>query len=523
MLTNRPEFAQADLAVLARAGVPFSIYNTSAPGQVQHLVKDAGARVLITEQALLPLVRESVDGLVEHIIVIDGVAPAGTIPLTALMDQALPGRTEPPGPANGDLATIIYTSGTTGPSKGVQLSHRNVLTACLSHIEGLGLPASGRVISWLPAAHMAERMAHYYLPLVLGLEVTYCPNMREITEYLGEVRPTWFTAVPRVWEKLKGSMDAHLLQLAPGERAEIEDAMASSRELFWLTQQDRTVPPDLRERVAAADRTYFCDLRERLGLDRAEALLVGAAPTPIEVLEFFHVIGLPIAELWGLSESSALGTMNPLGRVRVGTVGTPLPGVRLRIAPDGEVQLRGESVMVGYRNLPAVSAEAFTTDGWLRTGDLGELDDHGYLRILGRKKELIINSSGKNMSPIVIEDAVKAGSPLIGQVVVQGDGRPYNVALILLDPEYAFAWAAQRRLQAADLAELVEDPDVIAEVSAGVQQGNARLSRVEQVKRFALLGADWQPGGQELTPTMKLRRSVITANYAATIESLYRP
>ncbi|MDE3071048.1 MAG: AMP-binding protein, partial [Acidobacteriota bacterium] len=260
-----------------------------------------------------------------------------------------------------------------------------------------------------------------------------------------------------------------------------------------------------------------------LGLDEAVAVHVGAAPSSLEVLEFFHALGIPLAELWGLSETCGLVTSNTPWDTRLGTVGRPLPGFDVRLAADGEVLVRGVGVMAGYRNLAEQTAEAIDPEGWLATGDIGELDDDGYLRIVDRKKELIINAAGKNMSPAEIEGKLKAATPLIGHAVAIGDRRPYNVALIVLDPDFARAWAAGRGIEDVDLAALSADRELIAAVQAAVDEANRRMARTEQIKRFRVLPDDWQPCGQELTPTMKLRRRPIEERYASEIEALYAP
>jgi long-subunit acyl-CoA synthetase (AMP-forming) len=269
------------------------------------------------------------------------------------------------------------------------------------------------------------------------------------------------------------------------------------------------------------DEAPLRELRERLGLDRLEALNVGAAPTPREVIEFFHAIGLPLAELYGLSETTAIGACNPAARVKIGTVGPAVPGVGIRLAEDGEVEIKGDCVTPGYRNQEELTREAFTPDGWLRTGDIGTLDEDGYLSIVDRKKELIINAAGKNMSPSLIESRLKSATPLIGSVVAVGDRRPYNVALIVLDPDAAAAFAREGGLGERSPAELAAEPRLVEEIGAAVERANRALSGVEQVKRFKVLAAEWQPGGDELTPTMKLKRKPIAEKYAREIEELY--
>lgn len=298
-------------------------------------------------------------------------------------------------------------------------------------------------------------------------------------------------------------------------------AIAAAREKVRLEQAGRPVPTDLAEQVARADASFFSMVRGMLGLDEAVAVNVGAAPTPPEVLEFFHAIGLPLGELWGMSETTGSGTVNPLGRMKIGSVGPAVPGVEIKLGPDGEVFIRGDVVMAGYRNLPEKTAEVLDRDGWLATGDVGELDADGYLRIVDRKKELIINSAGKNMSPANIESTLKGASPLIGQVCVVGDRRPFNTALVVLDADFAPVWAAQQGLTRATLAELAAEPVMRAAVEEGIERANALLSRVEQVKKFHIVPGDWAPGGDELTPTMKLKRRPIADKYEREIDAMY--
>jgi long-subunit acyl-CoA synthetase (AMP-forming) len=376
------------------------------------------------------------------------------------------------------------------------------------------------VISWLPTAHIAERAFGYYLPVLSGAAITTCANPREIIAVLPKVRPHFFFAVPRIWEKMKSGIEAQLAGLPAAQREPVEQAVRAAVEKVQLEQAGRPVPPELAARVAQADGEIFGPLRAMLGLDEAAVVGTGAAPTPQDVLEFFHGIGILLGEGWGMSETCGVGTVNPPGKVRLGTVGKPAPGIEIKLAADGEVLIRGDNIMVGYRNQPDKTAETMVEGGWLATGDIGEFDDGGYLRIVDRKKELIINAAGKNMSPANIEGTLKGGSSLIGQVCVIGDRRSYNTALLVLDPEYAAAWAKQHGIDAAGDA-LAGHPQVVAAVQAGVDAANAKLSRVEQVKKFTILPGDWPPGGDELTPTMKLKRKPIAAKYEAAIERMY--
>ena len=338
---------------------------------------------------------------------------------------------------------------------------------------------------------------------------------------LPEVRPQWFFAVPRIWEKLKAGLETMVHGQPEEQRAPLEAALADAVAKVRLEQAGEPVPEDLAARVAAADATYFSTWRGMLGLDEVIAINVGAAPTPVEVLEFFHAIGLPLSELWGMSETCGAGTVNRPGAIRIGTVGPPAPNVEIGLAEDGEVLVRGGIVMRGYRNKPEQTAETIDSEGWLHTGDIGAWDDAGHLRIVDRKKEIIINAAGKNMSPANIEAHLKSAHPLIGQACCIGDARPYNTALIVLDSDFAPMWAKQQGIEDTSLEALADDPLVIAEIQKGVDAANEHLARVEQIKRFLIVHGDWLPGGDELTPTMKLKRKPIGEKYAADIEALY--
>jgi long-chain acyl-CoA synthetase len=525
MFSNRPEFHLADLAVMMLGAVPYSIYSTSAPEQIAYVVNDAGSRVAIIEDAFLDVFQAARADLpaLETVVVLEGARGEGT---TAWVDVegADPGfdvdaAWREVGPD--DLLTLIYTSGTTGPPKGVELVHRNLLAAVESIEAMIQFPDGAKVISWLPSAHIAERAAHHYLPIVYAMTITCCDNPREVVSYLPLVKPTWFFAVPRIWEKLKAGLEAMLAGQPDEQREPAQAALDAAIRKVELEQAGEPVPEELAAAVAAADAQMFAGLRAMLGLDEVVSVNVGAAPTPREVLVFFHAIGIELAELWGMSETCGSGCCNPPGKVRIGTVGPPAPGVEITLADDGEVLMRSPVVMRGYRNQPEGTAEALDPEGWLHTGDIGEFDDHGYLRIVDRKKELIISAAGKNMSPANIEATMKGASPLIGQVAAIGDGRPYNTALIVLDSDFAPAWAAQNGLEGVPLEELAADERMRAAIQAGIDAGNARLARVEQVKKFTIVPGDWAPGGDELTPTMKLKRRPIAEKYAAEIDAMY--
>jgi len=516
MLVNRPALHLTDCAAMHLGATCFSIYNTSSPEQVEYVVENAGNRVLVTEQAFLDTVlaaRDKVDSL-EHVVVIDGEAPEGTIPIAELEEMGDPGfdfeatwRSVEPD----DVLCLIYTSGTTGPPKGVQLTHSNMLSVWRACDEIRQVEPGGRGISFLPSAHIADRWAGLYAQMIYGTTIYCCPNPREMVAYSIEVRPTAWGGVPRIWEKLKAALEAGMAaEQDPEKREAVEQAMEIGLRRADA-YMDGGVPDDLQAEWERADEQVLAKIRAMLGLDQVESFVVGAAPTPPEVLKFFLALGIEICETWGMSETTAIATFNPPGKIRVGTVGPPIPGTEVKLAEDGEVMVRGPQVMAGYRNMPEKTAEALSDDGWLLTGDIGEFDEEGYLRIVDRKKELIINAAGKNMSPANIETKLKAASTLIAQAIAIGDNRPYNVALIVLDPETLAARGAS-----------AGDPAVAEEIAKAVEEGNSRLSRVEQIKRFEVLDGEWLPGGDELTPTMKLKRRPIERKYGAEIEALYR-
>jgi len=525
MLSNCPEFHLCDLAAMMIGATPFSIYNTYSPEQIEYLLTDADAKIVMCEQQYLPQIlqaRAQVPNL-EHVIVVDGEAPEGTIALSEV-EGSDPGFDVEASVAQlqpSDVLTLIYTSGTTGPPKGVQLIHRNLLAAVEGLDELIEFPRDGRVISWLPAAHVAERNAHHYLPVVFGLQITCCDDPRQVLSYLPEVRPSWFFAVPRIWEKLKAGLETMMAAQPDEEQKRMQTALDAALRKVRLQQSGEEVPEALAEQVNKADAEIFAGLREMLGLDQVEAINVGAAPTPVEVLEFFHAIGLPLSELWGMSETCGAGTVNPTSKIKIGTVGPPAPGVQIKLDTDGEVLMKSDVVMVGYRNLPEKTAETFTEDGWLRTGDIGAFDEDGYLMIVDRKKELIISAAGKNMSPANIEAALKSSSPLIGQACCIGDRRQYNTALIVLDADFAPAWASGQGIEGTSLEQLAGNERVREEVQKAIDSANVKLARVEQVKRFTIVPGDWLPSGDELTPTMKLKRKPIAEKYAAEIDSMY--
>jgi long-subunit acyl-CoA synthetase (AMP-forming) len=474
MLLNRPEFHLVDTAVLHAGAIPFSLYNTSSLEQVQEVLDNADPVVAFTERALLPLVAAAARDrpALRHVVLVDG-RDHKAISLPDLEERGGAGldlRAAARATDPGDVATIVYTSGTSGRPKGVELTHANLLAAARAAQERLELAPHGRLVSYLPAAHIVDRwQSHYHGSLGLGCTVTSVADPRHVLAVLPDARPTVWGGVPRVLEKLRAALI----------RRGVDDPGG-------LT---------IEERIA---------LRDRLGLGDLRWLAGGAAPMPAPVLEYFGLLGIPVAEIWGMTETAGPALANPPRAIRDGTCGLPVEGLELRLAGDGELLVRGPMIMRGYRGERERTRRAFTSDGWLRTGDIAAMDEDGYVSIVDRKKDLIISSAGKNMAPARIERILAAGDPRISVVVVIGDSRPYNVALVVLDGEVSIA-----------------APGIRDAVSLAIAEGNRRLARAEQVKRWTILPGPWKQGGDEITPTGKPRRAAIATKYAEEIEALY--
>ncbi|AEF41089.1 AMP-dependent synthetase/ligase [Hoyosella subflava] len=528
MLTNRPEFHIADTAILHLGAGAFSVYNSSPAEQIQYIFRNADNRVVICEPQFLDTVRQASEGTaVEHIVCVDSedTAPAGTMSLAALdelgdptFDFGATWRAVQPS----DLATIIYTSGTTGPPKGVELTHANLMTQ-ITAVETLITPEDDdTVISYLPDAHAANRIAAHYRSVATGTQVITVDDPKKVIEALVSLRPTIFGAVPAIWYKLKARLDAALAAETGAKKSLALWALATGTKVATLKSDGKSIPPLLAVQHRVADKLVLSKFRERLGMDNLRVALSGAAPIAPDVMAFVLGLGLPVSEVWGMSETALIVTYNPLSSPRIGTVGTTIRGMRVALAEDGEVLVKGPQIMRGYRGDPEKTAEAIDSDGWLHTGDLGQLDSDGYLTIIDRKKEIIINAAGKNMAPSNIEGTVKVSCPLAGSVVAVGDNQKYIVALITLDPDAAAAFAEAHGISNVDPAELSVHPDLVAAVQAGIDAANERLSRVEQIKKFTILPTFWEPGSEELTPTMKLKRKPIAKKYSGEIEALYR-
>ncbi|MBF6353860.1 long-chain fatty acid--CoA ligase [Nocardia higoensis] len=524
MLTNRPEFNLVDTAALHLGATPFSVYNTSSPEQITHQFGNAGNKVVVTEQAFLEVIKATgVD--IEYIVVVDGPA-TGTLTLADLaanpaadfdFDAAWRAVT------NTDLATLIYTSGTTGPSKGVEITHANALAQITALVSGpLRVGLDDRAVSYLPAAHVADRISGHTINLVTGIQITTVPDPREIAAALPDARPTTFFGVPRVWQKIKGGVEAKLAAEASPVKKKlalwaVDTGVAAAR--ADLAGKGRPALLSLQHKLA--EKLVLSKLRAALGFDELKVAASGAAPIPAETLEFYLGLGFTVSEVWGMSETTGVGTYTELDKPRPGTVGRVVDGAEIKLAEDGEVLIRGPIVTRGYRGMPDKTAEAIDDEGWLHTGDVGTIDDDGYLTIIDRKKELIINEAGKNIAPSNIENAVKAVSSLVSQVVAIGEAKPYITALIALDPDMLALRAKDFGATDADFATLTARREIIDEVHAAVKAGNTKLSRVEQIKRFTVVDSVWEPGGDELTPKMSLKRKPIAEKYATTIAELY--
>ncbi|MGN0123534.1 MAG: AMP-dependent synthetase/ligase [Rhodococcus sp. (in: high G+C Gram-positive bacteria)] len=524
MLTNRPEFHLLDTAAFHLGAVPFSIYNSLTAEQISYVLGNAGNRVMIAEEQFVPVLRQAIgDTKVEHLVCIDG-KPEGTISLDDLEAAADPSfdfdaswkAVQPP-----DLLTLIYTSGTTGPPKGVELTHANLLAELEATSSYLPTGPDDRILSYLPDAHIANRWGSHYSSLYSGMQITTLDDLKQAITVLPSLRPTLFGAVPQVWYKLKAAIDKTLAEeSSPIKKKLALWAIDVGRKRARLQSDGKPVPRTLEVQHAVADRLVLSAIRGKLGLDQVRAAVTGAAAISPEVLEFVLALGIPCSEVWGMSETSCVVTMNRPGAIRIGTVGQAVPCAQLRIAEDGELLVSGPLLMKGYRNDPEKTSDAIDSDGWLHTGDIGEIDADGYVRLIDRKKEIIVNAAGKNMSPANIEGALRAACPMLGGAVAIGNDRPYNVALLALDPDALAVFAEQHGLSGTH-EELSRHPVVLESIAKSVEEANSKLSRVEQIKKYTVLPTIWEPSGDELTPTMKLKRKPIDAKYAEEIDKLY--
>ncbi|WP_101786864.1 AMP-dependent synthetase/ligase [Nonomuraea indica] len=531
MMVNRSEHVLADLGAVHAGGVGCTVYSTFAPDQIAFVADDAGVRYAVlggpADLTRWEPVLDRLPGL-RRVIMLEG-APAGerfmswddflALGRSALAadPEAVEARWRAVTPE--DVVTVLYTSGTTGMPKGVPLTHHNVLYEVEATNRMTALPELGTQISYLTYAHIAERVLSLYLPLAKASHVHFCTDLANLGATLGQVRPMLFFGVPRVWEKMMARLLAVLATQPQEQQEAVRRAMAAGLAYVEAGQYGNTVTPEVRAAFEEADRSLLSIVRGMIGFDRARWTATGAAPLPAEVQRFFAGLGLKVIDVYGMTETTGAFTANSPDCYRLGSVGRAEPGAEVRIAEDGEILTRSPLNTRGYLNRPDGTAELIDDDGWLHTGDIGTVDDDGFYRVIDRKKELIITSGGENISPAGIENQLKE-HPLIGQALAYGDNRPYPVAVLTLDAEVAPGWAAARGIEGS-LAELAAHPEVLKEVEAAVAAANDRLARVQQVKRWALLGAEWTAETEELTPSLKLKRRVIHAKYADVIEGLY--
>jgi long-chain acyl-CoA synthetase len=534
--TNRPEHVIADAAAFHAGCTPVSLYNTLSPDQIHYIAEHCEAKVAVVENRDFMKrweeIRSRLPNL-EHIVMLEDAEDFGhvgnVVSWESLLERGHHERAEDPGAFDAtwrqvqpeDIATVIYTSGTTGPPKGVVLTHHNVMYA-LAATDSMGvIVESPTAVSYLPLAHIAERMFSHYLALHFVAEAYYCPDPTQLLDYVQEARPSAFLAVPRVWEKIHAGLLAKINAEEDERKRKIAlAALDVGRQVARRQRRGAPIPLRLRAKHALFDRLVFAKIRHGVGMDRCELAASAAAPISEDVLEFFLSIGVPIYEVYGLSETTGGTNFNRPGAMKIGTVGQPLPGQEVRLADDGEVLIRGPNVMPGYYKNEEATRGAIDEEGWLHTGDLGSIDREGYLRIVGRKKEIIITAGGKNIAPNNIEGLLKE-HPLVGQAAVIGDRRPFVSTLIVIDHEAAPVWAQQQGIEFTDLEAFARDERVEAEIQRAVDAANQKLSQVEQVKKFTILPTEWTAESEELTPTLKLKRRVIEEKYADEIEALY--
>ena len=540
MATNRVEHFVADMGAVHAAATPMSIYNTLSPEQVAYVAAHARPTAVVLETAahrerwhralaetdsirtvvvLEPTTPTDADATgAARFMTWDDLVAAGAAHRAAHADE-VEARTRAVTPDS--PATILYTSGTTGHPKGVVLTHHNVLYETLSTQEKAGLTEPQVAVSYLPLAHIAERVLGLYGPQVQGSHMHAIGDPAELVGALGEVHPTAFFGVPRVWEKIRTGLSAKLAaDPDPGSRALVERAMAAA--LAWVAAQEvgGAMTPEVEDAYRAADEQVLGSLRALLGLDRVAWAGSAAAPMPLDVARFMAGLGLKVFDVYGMTETCGAVTANGPSGFKLGTVGRANPGMEVRLGEDGEILVRGPVNTPGYHLQEDATRALIDADGWLHTGDIGTLDEDGFFSVVDRKKELIITSNGKNVAPSNIENYLKE-SPIIGHAMAIGDGRPYVVAVLTLDGEIAPVLARQLGLEFTDLADLAARPEIRALAQQAVDAANARLSRPEQVKSFELLPVEWTAESEELTPTLKLKRRVVNTKYAAVVDRLY--
>jgi len=531
---NCPEWHFADLACMSMGGVTVPVYSTNSPEQVAHIAGHSDSKVIVCQDqdqlAKVLEVRAELPHLVKA-VVIDGDVPSDDFVMSwsELLDAGDDAAQE--GPRPDELATLIYTSGTTGPPKAVMLTHANLWWTCGATEDLLAVRMTGaRTISYLPLSHIAERMFSHLLQIYYGSQTWFAESIDTLVDDMKECKPTYFFGVPRVWEKFHSRIEQRLAEADPDDRKTklARRALEVGRRVAEAEQDgvarggvlaDAKIPLGTKVQHAILDRLVLHKIRAALGLAGCHTVLSASAPLQPDLVWFFHSLGLGVAEGYGQSEDNGPTSWNDPGAVKIGTVGRPLSGVEVKIADDGEILVRGGNVTSGYYNDEDSTRELLDDDGWMHSGDIGHIDDTGYLSVTDRKKDLIITAGGKNIAPQEIEGMIQI-SPLISQVLVTGDRKPYLTALITLDPERASAWAKERGVD-GDVAAIAGHELTLKEIEAHVAEANDKLSRAEGVKRFRVLDRDFELGLDEITPTMKVKRRRINALYKDVIEEMY--
>jgi long-chain acyl-CoA synthetase len=537
MLPNCTEHVLSDLGAMHAGGVPVTFYATLASEQIAYVAGNCDAVIAVlngaSELARWQPVLDQLPSL-RAIVVRDGAAcPAGDdryLTWDALLELGRARQAERPAEvadrvtaiSPSDPVTLLYTSGTTGNPKGVIITHASALYEVLAaEVAGTSI-RNVRWVSYLPLAHIAERMFTVYLAIFNVGHIHFCHDAAsQLVGTVGRVRPTAFFGVPRVWEKFQAGITA-LLGADPDEanRAKVAAAMDIGLQYVRSCQFGQQTPELLAAEFAAAEQSVLAPIRQLLGMGEVEVAITAAAPLPPDVGDFFAGLGLRLLDVYGMTETTGAFTSNTPAAFKLGTVGQPNPGIEVRIGDDGEILSRGPLNTPGYLNLPEQTADLIDPDGWLHTGDIGAIDADGFVSVVDRKKELIITSGGENVSPAAVENLLVA-HPLIGQALAYGDRRPYLVAVLTLDSAVAPGWAKAHGVDAQSLAELAASPQVLAEVGRAVDAANKRLARVQQVKYWRLLPVEWTAESEELTPTLKLKRRVVHAKYADVIDALY--
>lgn len=534
MAGNRPEHVIADLAAVHAGATGVTIYSTLAQNQIQYVASNCSAKVAVLEDLSFMKRWEAIKPelpALTHVVLMEGaenydtsdwvlswddLLERGRAALAA--DAALVTKASANAKPEG-LATLIYTSGTTGVPKGVMITNRNVIWTAECLRRGADIADNPRMVSYLPLAHIAERMCTHYLGAYLAGEVWYCPDIGLVLEYVQKARPTIFVAVPRVWEKFQNRLHARFSEDPKREKL-IRSAVAHGGSMVRQVQAGKGMGLVDRVKHVLFERLIYSKVRHGLGMDAIHIAITAAAPISPDLIVFFRGIGLPLFELYGMSESTGPATSNFPGQERIGSVGKPLPGVEIALGEDGEILMRGGVVTAGYYKMPEETAESFDREGWLHSGDLGRFDEDGFLHIVGRKKEIIINAAGKNIAPAKLETSMK-NHALVAQACMIGDGRQFMTMIVALDPDEAPGWAAKHGIQYTDLPSFSRLPEVRAELQNALDTANQEVSRVEQVKKFVIVPDAWTPDSGEITPSLKLKRRVVLEKYASDINSMY--